>query len=439
MYSVLSLQWICAGRSRIFNVSQFLKKLSKLTTYSQCFCGTQLPPNNPLYSPLICSTFSYMVCGGNGLEQCGGPSLLQVWNDTSYAGGSIIGTPTIGVTTITVPSGLATYQGCYNEASGARALTGSQINNQTSMSLEMCGAYCQGRGYALFGAEFAYECFCGNSISTARLGEGNCTTPCAGSRGEYCGGASHLSVWSLPSYPQQSATGTATNGPAPPAGPTNPPGVAYIGCVSDSSPRVLAGYVSNNSISINLCAAVAQQKNVLYFGVEYSSQCLYGNTLSGAAVPLVSSKCYQPCAGSSQVCGGPNAISLYNNTLFVPPTIPNPVTITPNSQTIRYNFLACYSEPSGARALGANSQFTNYDSGANATMSVETCATVCWQKGYQYMGLENGNECFCNGAGVINGAQVSANGNADCNSVCVGNGAEFCGAAGKVQIYQRGS
>jgi hypothetical protein len=96
-----------------------------------------------------------MVCSGNGLEYCGGPSILQVWNNTQYTGKTSTGPPTPGVSTLQLPStGSALYQGCYAEGVGTRALNGTSLTNSLSMTLELCAAFCQKGHYSLFGLEY---------------------------------------------------------------------------------------------------------------------------------------------------------------------------------------------------------------------------------------------------------------------------------------------
>ena len=96
-----------------------------------------------------------MVCSGNGLEYCGGPSILQVWNNTQYTGKISTGPPTPGVSTLQLPStGSALYQGCYAEGVGSRALNGTSFANSLSMTLELCAAFCQKGQYSLFGLEY---------------------------------------------------------------------------------------------------------------------------------------------------------------------------------------------------------------------------------------------------------------------------------------------
>ena len=96
-----------------------------------------------------------MVCSGNGLEYCGGPSILQVWNNTQYTGKISTGPPTPGISTLQLPStGSALYQGCYAEGVGTRALNGTSFTNSLSMTLELCAAFCQKDHYLLFGLEY---------------------------------------------------------------------------------------------------------------------------------------------------------------------------------------------------------------------------------------------------------------------------------------------
>ncbi len=121
---------------------------------SQCYCGGTL--QQPIQSPLNCSQQNYMTCSGNNFEYCGGKNIMQIWNDTSYAGPAPKGIPVPGQTNMTVPNngGAATYAGCYVEGVGGRALTGSSFSNTTGMSLEMCSSFCTQSKAAYFGTEY---------------------------------------------------------------------------------------------------------------------------------------------------------------------------------------------------------------------------------------------------------------------------------------------
>jgi len=139
------------------------------------------------------------------------------------------------------------------------------------------------------------------------------------------------------------------------------------------------------------------------------------------------------CNGnSSQTCGGPNAISMYNNTLYTKPSNPDPVNV-PNQPGVQYGYFGCYAEPGTSRALGSTSQLTSFAT-ESATLNVEACAALCFSKGYNWMGVENGNQCFCNNAGIINGAANLTD--ADCSTPCVGNLKQNCGGTSKLNVYQ---
>ncbi|KAK7902952.1 hypothetical protein LTR67_002598 [Exophiala xenobiotica] len=410
--------------------------LAGMEDSTQCYCGNA--QNQLLQDPLTCASKNYEVCSGNLFEYCGGPQLMQIWSDTSYSGPSLKGLPVANVSTLALRDGsTARYQGCFVEGVGAHALPGAKYSNSTGMSLENCAAFCQTSGqYTLFGTEYAQECYCGNSITTSQVLQNNCSAICTGDNTEFCGGNSRISVWALANYVPPTTTGGSSSSSSTPSPSPHATDITYLNCVSETSPnRALnASYSSSGSMTIDQCAFAAQAMNLEYFGLEYASQCLGGSVLNSASTILASNKCNMACAGNStQTCGGSNAISLYNNTLYVKPTNPNPVNV-PNQSGSQYGYVGCYSEPLGARVLGSNAQFGSSQT-TTATLTVEVCAAYCFAKGYAWMGVEAGNQCFCNGAGVINGAVLSPGGDADCNMGCVGNYTENCGGNAKINVY----
>jgi hypothetical protein len=263
---------------------------------------------------------------------------------------------------------------------------------------------------------------------------------CKGDNTELCGAGSRLSVWSLDKYKANAgSSGTGTSGgssssataSAVPAA-TN---VAYLGCYGETgNPRALTAlYTSGSSMSVDLCAQKAQALNLQYFGLEYASQCLAGSVLNSASTPIAATKCSMKCAGNStQTCGGSNAISMYNNTQYINP---NPVNV-PNQPGSQYGYVGCYTEGVGARALGPTDRTGSAATPASASLTVEACAAFCFAKGYNWMGVENSNLCFCNAAGPINSAVLAPEGEAGCNMACAGNPTQNCGAGSRLNVYQ---
>ena len=65
--------------------------------------------------------------------------------------------------------------------------------------------------------------------------------------------------------------------------------------------------------------------------------------------------------------------------------------------------------------------------------SRENCIDFCVSMGYQYAGVQNGNECFCG-----NNLPSSSNKRpmTECNRVCRGNNKEFCGGWWRMNVFR---
>jgi hypothetical protein len=115
---------------------------------------------------------------------------------------------------------------------------------------------------------------------------------------------------------------------------------------------------------------------------EYTTQCYCANILGSTSTQLAQSSCNIPCGGNkTQTCGGSNAISLYNNTLYSPTRIVY-TAVVPGNAGVSFNYTGCYTDNVSGRALGA------YGPSSTTPMTVEVCAGVCFTQGYTYMGLE---------------------------------------------------
>lgn len=189
------------------------------------------------------------------------------------------------------------------------------------------------------------------------------------------------------------------------------------GCVYDSpSQRTLSlSQKYGSDMTTEVCAAYC--KNYLYFGTEYSQECYCGNSLPLGLAN--STTCNMLCAGdSTETCGGPNGLSLYQN--------PSTSMLTAPTTVGNYAFQGCYTDSTGQRTLGAT--FT-YDSQG---MTLEKCASFCSAGGYSFFGTEYSAECYCDnaiGAGS-NKADVW-----DCSMTCAGNSAQPCGNANRLTLY----
>ncbi len=88
-----------------------------------------------------------------------------------------------------------------------------------------------------------------------------------------------------------------------------------------------------------------------------------------------------------------------------------------------YVFVDCWTEGTGARALG-DAAFA-YDG-----MTLESCMTNC--TGFDYWGTEYGRECYCGNSLHSSSVEAPA---AECNMVCGGDPTEFCGAGNRIELY----
>lgn len=128
------------------------------------------------------------------------------------------------------------------------------------------------------------------------------------------------------------------------------------------------------------------------------------------------------CTGAGdQLCGGPNALSLYKNLAFTPPVIKPLIG--------KYASKQCLTDPlaSGGRSLQGAST-------TSSTMTADVCVKFCMGKRFRYAGVEYGSECYCGSNIAPNtgkqGACVPAN-----LMVCAGNPLQYCGGPGFMNLY----
>ncbi|KPI42389.1 putative fungistatic metabolite [Cyphellophora attinorum] len=424
-----------------------------LTGGSQCSCGNALV--KPVQNQGICGAAVVpIICTGDILNFCGGNQYTYVYNNTKTTV-KVRGTPQPGQTKINFDSAVdkspieATYAGCYAEGSGYKALTGGMsFSNQTGMTNELCGMFCQKNKYNLFGTEFAYECYCGNTISTAPVAQSNCLTLCKGDNTQFCGNGGKLSLWTTNGTIPSSAGQTPTTSADPNAPTTNPgssdnldvvkpaPNKAYFKCLSAAKGEPLSGLPKIDRagiMDVDYCAAYAKKNNYAFFGLEYSKQCLVGDVILDAADTLGANSCNMNCtADANQKCGGSGAVSMYNNTAYTP-RIPPSVKI-PGTE-ITYDYKGCYVDNGGARTLGGQvPDAANKD--LTTTASVDNCLAFCQSGGYTWGGITYGSQCFCNKAGIQNNAQLKPAGDLACNMPCKGNVTQNCGQSSTIQVYQ---
>ncbi|KPI42280.1 putative fungistatic metabolite [Cyphellophora attinorum] len=158
-----------------------------------------------------------------------------------------------------------------------------------------------------------------------------------------------------------------------------------------------------------------------FFGTEYGAECYCGGSLTYNTT-LSESSCNMACSGNSaEKCGGPGALSLYRNNLYVKPSYPDVGT--------GWKYSGCYTDDVGNRTV--QGYRVNDDK-----LTLGSCASVCDRERYGVMGTEYYSECYCGAALGGTGIKVD---DVQCDTVCSGNGAQSCGGAGYISVYMKGT
>ncbi|KAG9237883.1 WSC domain-containing protein [Amylocarpus encephaloides] len=179
-------------------------------------------------------------------------------------------------------------------------------------------------------------------------------------------------------------------------------------------------------MTVELCASLCTSSYTL-FGLEYGEECWCANVFGTGSVIAPELDCSFPCVGdAAEICGAGNRLSVYS-TAPAPPADPVHVATAPP-----YTRFGCYTEGNGTRAL-SGAQDVDYTPGTG--MTVEKCATFCSAGSFAVMGVEYGGECYCGSEAsfAISGASLVAD--SQCDMLCAGSSAEFCGAGNRLDTY----
>ncbi|KAJ6479649.1 copper radical oxidase-like protein [Mycena sanguinolenta] len=320
--------------------------------------------------------------------------------------------------------------GCYTDDTAARTLTGVSFTDPVNMTVENCISFCDSN-FIFAGVEFMQECYCDNfienSATTAPITD--CNQLCTGDSDEFCGGPGRLNIfWS---------------GAEPPPPPTIPLSIGNwksLGCYSDNvngQGRSLVDAVGVvGQVSLETCTAACFNAGMPFSGAEFADQCYCGPAIVNGGEMEPISDCDMPCAGnSSEFCGGPNRLSLYNYTgddLPPPPVTGGggggaqggAATGIATDLPSPWAYVGCFVDGAHGRVLAVEMD--------NANLTMESCVATCSAQNFSIAGGEFSVQCFCGNA-LVEGA-VSAP-ETDCSSPCGGNLTQACGAGGRLSIY----
>ena len=335
--------------------------------------------------------------------------------------------------------GSFTFQGCLTDnAGGTRALQGA-LYGGADVDLDFCASYCS--AYTYFGTEYAGECWCGNTIMgpNTMTDEAECNMLCNGNQLQYCGAGNRLSLYAkdgsgVPDPPPTTAAPTtAATDIVVPTG--LPVGWDYYGCYIDGvNGRILSHQEPDSDTLTNAaCAQACAGLGYKISGTQFFSQCFCGNQLAniqeGSDPVAPNSDCSTACSGdSSEMCGGPNRLSIYSSGQPVIYEAPKPQ-VSGLNETWQYM---------GCAIDNINDERTfRWKLHRPQTLTATECLSTCATFGYAAAGLQYGEECYCGDPANMDtvGSTFVANEAEECNIVCTGDPRYICGGLSRLTTY----
>lgn len=393
---------------------------------AECFCGNAFM-NGGAPAPDGLDGCS-MPCNGNSSEFCGGPNRLDVYG----RGQKSAIAPKWG------------SLGCYTDTVVGRTLAfGMAVpGGQANMTQENCQDACHAAKYNLAGVEYSQECYCDNAFKNgggpAPDGDAQCNMACNGNSGEKCGGPNRLNVFSYAGGPTSSVasttatpTVTATPGPsttAPGSAQGLPVGWSYRGCYVDGKyGRILYQQPDDPQLTVEKCVQTCKGLGKHIAGMEYTAQCFCADSIiNGGALASSDNQCAMPCGGnSSEICGGPDRMSIYASGNFS--TYDAPKAQTTNLPG-KWKYQGCLTDTPQPRVLP-------YQIDMETNLTISNCLSLCSLYGYSAGSVEYGQQCFCGDDTDRVNAGVQYRPEGDCNTACIGDPTAMCGGANAMNYY----
>ncbi|KAI5866960.1 putative glyoxal oxidase [Durotheca rogersii] len=340
------------------------------------------------------------------------------------------------------------YRGCYADVSHAISINTTVLGLGTPRE---CTIFCDGKGLVHAAVGSLNECYCVKELLAGATEVGHSTG---------CSGPDRVLLFSNLYRSRPRPTGGIGKW-------------THIGCYTDrgdGQALKISAPVPSSRMNTKACTAACRAAGYILAGTKNGGECYCDNALANSAKRTDGNgSCNVPCkADSSETCGGRSQLNVYSFNMGYPTsasvspagvmsTIASLTTIvTPSvvqgsghSKTTpplgsritgrdvdpaapvqplvvgNYNWYGCQTEATGIRAL---SLFTYADD----TMTLDSCQAFCSEKGTAYFGVEYARECYC-GNKFERGSTKAPD--SDCNMLCAGNPAEYCGSGNRLSVY----
>ncbi|EON63806.1 hypothetical protein W97_03034 [Coniosporium apollinis CBS 100218] len=152
----------------------------------ECYCG---PYPRTGSANVTNQAECNMKCPGDSSALCGAGNRLQMY----YSSDS---TKASADPAVVQQSGNYEYYGCVVDPGKPRAL--SVLSSSDSMTVELCLATAEAKGYQWAGVEYGRECWMGNTLdpaATLATAASQCNMACKGAPGQICGAGSRLTLY----------------------------------------------------------------------------------------------------------------------------------------------------------------------------------------------------------------------------------------------------
>ncbi|KIJ98425.1 hypothetical protein K443DRAFT_9163 [Laccaria amethystina LaAM-08-1] len=309
-----------------------------------------------------------------------------------------------------------------------------QFSTSTNATVESCIDMCSAANYIRAGLVAGSQCWCGNVIKPGNSGVGDslCSTACTGNASEVCGGPNSMLEYSVrpPVVPQVVGSDGIWNGMDE----------RDAICVPDvPSARTLHHLQErSDSMTVQRCLDACLAQDFALAGLEYGSECWCGNAdmYGRRRITPASSACNFPCAGNpAQICGGANALNIYDRRSGKGPTVgpPSPFT-SPYNNTWFFN--ACVRDDAVLSGGPRTLPHPPTNPIGTEDMTPFLCIDRCAADGWKVAGIEYGQECWCGSPLVPLPTSLLAPLN-DCNLPCTDYADFSCGGPNRLLTYYR--
>ena len=185
-------------------------------------------------------------------------------------------------------------------------------------------------------------------------------------------------------------------------------------CLQDgaSGDRILAYWKQfSGTLTPEICLDYC--KYFKFAGLFWRNWCFCGNSLKRTEFHPTSDCNFQCDGDQTQTCGG-DMRATYPQSGFR-------MNVYSNENPVQFDG-QCIQDAHDARVLSDKAT-------SSVAMTIEWCLDFC--KDYEYAGVQFSNECYC--GNVLLKMTLFPDG--DCNMKCSGDGTQFCGGSGKMNIY----